>query len=119
MAEGVRDAAQQPAVLGLGRVDLRGAEADRAVDDGLRVVGDEQQLHGAAAQRLGAEGVVLGRLVGDPERRVADRELGDDRLVLVGAADAVDLDGPEGRLVELDRLAAAADGELGRDRRYP
>ena len=57
---------------------------------------------------------VLGRLVGDPERRVADRELRDDGLVLVGAADAVDLDRAEGGLVERDRRAAAAHRELRR-----
>ncbi|MGH2899326.1 MAG: hypothetical protein ACRDMZ_11675 [Solirubrobacteraceae bacterium] len=56
---------------------------------------------------------MLGRLVGDPEQRIADRELGDDLLVLVGAADAVDLDGAERRRVELDGGAAAPHRELG------
>ena len=55
---------------------------------------------------------VLGRLVGDPERRVlADRELGDDRLV----ADLVVHDSAEGGLVERDRLRPTADGQLGED----
>jgi hypothetical protein len=40
---------------------------------------------------------------------------GGDCLVLVGAADAVELDGAEGGSVELDRLAAPPHGELGRD----
>ena len=53
-----------------------------------------------------------GRLVGDPEGGAVDRELGDDLLVLVGAAHAIELPRAEGRLVELDRLAAAAHGEL-------
>ena len=46
---------------------------------------------------------------------LADRELGHHRLVVVGAADAVDLPRAERGLVELDRGAPAADGELGGD----
>jgi hypothetical protein len=52
------------------------------------------------------------RLVVDPEARVADRQLRDDARVVVRAADAVELRGAERVLVELDRLAAAADRQL-------
>src|SRR4051794_36652504 len=58
---------------------------------------------------------MLRRLVRDPERCVADGELGDHRLVVVGAADPVDLLSAESRLVELDGRTAASDGELGQD----
>jgi hypothetical protein len=58
---------------------------------------------------------VLRRLVLHPERGLPDRELRDDRRMLVRAADAVHLDRAERRLVELDRRPAAADRELGRD----
>jgi len=60
---------------------------------------------------------VLGRLIGDPEGRRAHGHLGDDRLVLVSAADPVDLDRVESRFIELDRRAAVAHGELGHHRR--
>jgi hypothetical protein len=58
---------------------------------------------------------VLRRLVGDPERRVADGQFGDHLRMLVGPAHPVALDGAERCLVELDRLAAAPHRELRRD----
>ena len=61
---------------------------------------------------------MLGRLVGDPEDRVADRELGDDLLHLVVASDAVVDDGAEGLDVPGDRLAPAPHRELGPDPRH-
>jgi hypothetical protein len=84
----------------------------------VRIRHDEEHPHAASAQRLGAEGVVRWRLIGDPERGIPDRELCDDRLVFIGAADPVDLHGSERRLVELDRGATAPDRQLRPDARH-
>ena len=95
VAEGVLDPAQAPAVLVGDGGDLAGAGLDRPAHRGLRVVDDQQHPDAAAAERLGAEVAVRWRLVGHPERRRTDRELGHDRLVLVGATEPEDLDGAE------------------------
>jgi hypothetical protein len=50
-----------------------------------------------------------------PEGSVADRELGNDFLVFLCTADAIDLNRAKGGLVEVTCLAAPADGELWRD----
>ena len=115
MAERVLDAAEQPAVGLGGRVHLPGARGDGPLDQRLRIGGDEQHPHRAAAQRRRAEVGVRGGLVGDPEPGVADRELGHHGLVGVGAADPVSLDGAERGLVELHGGAAVPDRELGLD----
>jgi DUF177 domain-containing protein len=88
------------------------ARGDGTLDGRMRVVDDEEQSHGAPAERLRAEVLVRRRLVRDPEGRVADGELGDDVLMLVGAAHPMELDCSEGGLVELDGLATAAHREL-------
>ena len=62
-------------MLGDDGPDERRASSERLLDGGGRVTGDQQHPDRAAAQRLGAEVVVLGRLVRDPERRLADHEL--------------------------------------------
>src|SRR5207249_4361279 len=80
-----------------------------------RVVRDQQHPGRGSAERFGAEVLVGRRLVGDPERGVAHRELSDNRFVLVGTTDPVILDGPKSRLVELDRGAATPHRELSED----
>src|SRR5665213_3292016 len=116
VSEGVGDRSKPPSVFIGVRAHLAGTGCERPRDHGVGVLDHEQQSHGGAAERLRAEGAVLGRLIVDPERGLADLQLRNDRLVLVGAADAVDLDGSESRLVELDRRAAAAHGQFGDDR---
>ena len=71
-----------------------------------------------AAERLGTEVAVVRRLVRDPERGIADRELRDDLRHLVRAADAVVLDRPERLDVPGDRLAPAPHRELRPDPRH-
>lgn len=63
----------------------------------------------APPQRFGAEVAVRRGLIGNPKRRVTERELGDDLLVLVAAADPVVLGGSERRLVEVQCGAAMPD----------
>jgi hypothetical protein len=65
MAERILDPAEQPAVRLLHRVHLSRSQVDGASNDGPRIVDDEQDAQGAAAERLGTEVSVLGRLVGD------------------------------------------------------
>ena len=101
VAERVDDAAEAPAVRVARRRTPRSRPPRRPAHRRVRIVDDQQHPHRAAAQRLGAEVDVRGRLVGDPERSRRRRELGDDLLV---GADPVLHHGAEGGLVELDRL---------------
>jgi hypothetical protein len=112
VAERVLDAPDEPTVFLRHGRDLLCAEDNRACEHCGRVVDDEEQPHGRPTERLGAVVPVRRRLVVDPEARVADGELRNDARVVVRAADAVQLGGAERVLVELDRLAAAADREL-------
>ncbi len=91
VAERVDDAAEPPSVRLLHRGDHGRAGSGGAAHGGVGIVHDEQHPHAAAAERLGTEVQVLRRLVGHPERRVADAQLRDHGLVSVGAANAVDL----------------------------
>jgi hypothetical protein len=81
----------------------------------VRIVDDQQHPDRASADRFGAEVGVRRRLVRDPERRVANRELGHDILVGIGATDSV-VDRPERSLVKLD-CRAAPHRELRQDAR--
>ncbi len=119
MAEGVHDPPEQPAVLLGHRAELARTGVDRAREGRGRVGDDQEQAHRPAAERGGSELPVPGRLVGDPEGRVADGELGDERLVFVRPTHAVALDRAESRLVELDRGAPAAHRQLGHDTGSP
>lgn len=60
MAEWVDEAAEAPAVLLDDRSDLDGAARHGVRDEGVRVIDDESEASGAAAQRLRAEVEVLG-----------------------------------------------------------
>ena len=113
VAVGILDPAEAPAVFIRERPHLPGARRERFGDGRVRVLDDQRQPRGRAAERLRAEVEVIGGLVGDPHEAVADEQLRDDRLVLVAAADAVDLDGVERPLVEVDRLAPAPDRSCG------
>src|SRR5919197_572453 len=115
MSEGVLDSSQQPTVFLFHPSDLRRTQLHGPPDHEARILDDQQQAYGASAQRLRAEVLVRRRLVRDPKGRVSDRELGDERRFFVRATHAIDLERAEGRLVELDGLAATANRELRRD----
>ena len=117
MAERVDDATEAPAVLVGCRVHDNCPRYPSSLDRRVRVVDDEEQTDAAAPERLRAEVPVRGRLVRDPERRVADGQLGDDVGLIVRAADPVELDRAECLLVEHHRLASPPDRELRDDSR--
>jgi hypothetical protein len=67
----------------------------------------------SAADGLGAEVSVWGRLVLDPEQRVPDGELRDNLFEIVGPTEAVPLDGPECGLVEVNGSPTVPHRKLG------
>ena len=112
MPVGIHDAPEAPAVLVQDCRDFRRARGHGSLHRGVRVGNGQEHAHRPAAERLGAEV----RCAGDSsatQNFVAGGQLGDDVGVLVRAADAVQLARAEGRLVELDRRAAVAHGQLG------
>src|SRR5215216_4596837 len=117
MTEGIRDPARQPAVLFTDRTDLGGARGHGAPERGLGIVDDQQHPRRGAAYSLGTMVGVSGCLVRYPEGSAAHRELRNHRLFLLGATDAVLLDGAEGGLVELNGGAPAPNGQLRHDSR--
>src|SRR5579859_5088291 len=81
----------------------------------LLIVDDQQHPGRRPADRLRAEVAVFRRLVGNPERRPADRQLGDDARVLGRASDLVGDLGAERDPVELKRRQPAAHRQLRDD----
>lgn len=112
VAERVAHTPEFPAVLAHDGVHHDRARRDRAGDHRLGIVGQEQQSCGRTTNGLRTEVLVLGRLVGDPERRVADRKLRNQRLAVRTAADLVVDTSAERPLVERDRGATPADRQL-------
>jgi hypothetical protein len=90
-----------------------------ASDDVATLVDDRQQALGRSPECLRLEVPVERRLVPHSKRCPAGTELADGVLMIVRAAEAVDLSRVECRLVELDRLATAADRELYLDPSAP
>ena len=115
MSERVFDPPQQPTMFLGHRNDLHGAQPYGPLDYSVRILDNQQQPHRASAQRFRAEVPMGWGLVRHPEGTVADRELGNDIVVLVRAAYPIDLDRTKGRFVELDRRAATPHRELGRN----
>jgi hypothetical protein len=111
MAEGVEDAAYAPGVLGSDGADDGGSGGNGAVEGGFGVLGGEDHADGAAVESLGAEVLVLGGFVGDPEAVAVDGEVGDYGAGWVFVAE--DLFGSEGGFVEVDGFGSVADGEEG------
>src|SRR5215813_13089018 len=101
VAKRVMDPAKQPAMFFGCRVNQGRPGRDRAVDGGLRIIDDQQHPGRRSADGLGAEIVVLWRLVGHPERRALDRHLRDHTLVVGGAAHLIDHLRAESRPVEV------------------
>jgi hypothetical protein len=111
VAEGVEDAAYAPGVLGSYGADDGGSGGDGAVEGGVGVVDGEDHADGAAVEGLGAEVLVFGGFVGDPEAVAVDGEIRD--YGAGGVFVAEDLLGSEGGFVEVDGFGSVADGEEG------
>jgi hypothetical protein len=109
MAEGVIYAPKQPFMFLGKRTDLSRAQAEGSSGHIAGLLNYQQEALGRTTERLGAEIPVWRRLVLHPKRCSIDAELADDILMIVGAAEAIDLLYPERRLVELNRLSTAAD----------
>jgi hypothetical protein len=111
VAEGVEDAAYAPGVLGSYGADDGGASGYGAVKGGVGVFGGEDHSDGATVEGLGAEVVVLGGFVGDPEAAAVDGEIRDYAAGWVFVAE--EFFGSEGGFVEVDGFGSVADGEEG------
>jgi hypothetical protein len=111
VAEGVEDAAYAPGVLGSDGADNGGAGGYGAVEGGVWVFDGQDHADGAAVESLGAEVLVLGGFVGDPEAVAVDGEVGD--YGAGGVFEVEDLFGSEGGFVEVDGFGSVADGEEG------
>ena len=88
------------------------AGRDGALADHLGIFHDQQHSHRAAAQRLRAEVLVLGRFLRHPEFRAIDRE-----PAYAAAGNAIGLGRVERALVELDCLGPIPHRESRRDLR--
>jgi hypothetical protein len=68
MSKEIDEAAHAPSVVLVGDgPDYGGSSGDGAVEDRVGIIDDEDDADGASVQRFGAEVLVLGRLVGEPE----------------------------------------------------
>jgi hypothetical protein len=113
MAEWVEDTSDAPGVLSPDGADDGGSGCDGAIEGGVGVFDSEDHADGAAVEALGAEVLVLGRLVGDPEACSIDGEVGEHGALVV--LDAKEFGGSEGGFIKLDGFGGVADGEEGGD----
>ena len=108
--EGVGDASEAPAVGLVGdRPDDGGSGGNGTVEDSVGIVDGEDEADGGSVKRRGAEVVVRGGFVGEPEFCSVDGEMRDD-----GAAFGRGLHedgGSEGGLIEGDGSGSVADIE--------
>jgi len=81
------------------------------VEGGVGVFNGEDHADCAAVEGLGAEVLVFGRFIGDPEAVAVDGEIRDYGAGRVFVAE--DLIGSEGGFVEVDGFGSVADGEEG------
>ena len=78
VAEGVEEAAYAPVVFGADGADDSGSGGDGSVEGCIGVFGGEDYADCAAVEGFGAEVLVLGGFIADPETRAVDSEVGDD-----------------------------------------
>ena len=116
MAEGIDHASQSPSVRFLHRGHLLGTGRECRGEDGIGIRHGQDHPDGPAAQRLRTEIAILGRFVAQPELRARNGQPRHNRTGRI--LHPVDLDRPEGRLVELDRTRTAANRQQRRDRAY-
>ncbi len=73
VAEGIDDSADSPVIwLVSDRHDYCRTRSYSACEHGVRVGDNEDHAHGRASESLGAEVLVFGRFVGDPEFGAVD-----------------------------------------------
>src|SRR5579864_7950408 len=77
VAEGVEEAAYAPGVFGADGADDGRSGGDGSVEGCVGVFGGEDHAYCAAVEGFGAEVLVLGGLVGDPEAIAVDGEIAD------------------------------------------
>lgn len=109
MAERVNDPPDAPAVLVLHRRLCSSARCQRHPHHRVRIVHDEQRPARPATDRPGAEATHARRWRANPERSIADPELGDD---VITVADAVQDPSAERRPVEVHRLGGRLNPQL-------
>src|SRR6266542_511738 len=101
VAERIDDSSYPPTILVADGPNHGGSRCDGPFEGGIRIFHDHQNSNRTTAERLGAEVMVLRRLIGKPEFGCPYRQPGDDLAALV--IDAEQLASSERRLVELDR----------------
>src|SRR5277367_3928302 len=101
VSERIDDSPQAPAILVTDGPNHGGPCCDGPIESGIRVFHGHHHPHRTAAERLGAEVQVRGRLVCEPEFGCPYGEPSDHRSTF--AVDAEQFAGSECRLVELDR----------------
>ncbi len=101
VAEGIDDAADAPAPLVGDGPDFFCAGGDGAGEGGVGIGDGEDDAGGAAGEGFGAEVVVAGGFVGQPEFCAFDGKAGDD--VAAFAGDAKEFGRAESGLVEVYR----------------
>src|SRR4051812_204686 len=97
-----------PTILIAHRRDDRRTSVDCLLEGRIRIIDDHHHSDSPAAERFRAEVLVLRGFIGDPEIRAADGALRDDGAVFT--VKTKEFDGPERRLVEVDRLGAMSNG---------
>ena len=106
VSEGINDASDAPSVLFGDRIDLLRSSLDGAREESIWIGNGKNDSCRYAPERLGAVIEVLGRLIADPKFSSRHRQPCNGAVFI---SDPINLDGSEGRLVELDSAGSAAD----------
>jgi hypothetical protein len=117
MAERISDSADSPAIwlVRHGR-NCFGSGLDRPVEEGVGVLDNDHHADGAAAQRLGAEVQMLGRLIRQPELGPLYGEARHQGATIV--LNTEHFIRAESGPVKLDRSISVSDREHGRNRGF-
>ena len=89
VAEGIEDTADAPGVLGSYLADDGGSGCDGTHEGVVGIFDGEDHAYGSTVESFGAEVLVFGRLVGDPEVVTINGEVGDDSAAWVFEVEAL------------------------------